>query len=111
EGRYEVPRLSARRIELGRLNELPAVGRDAKQGAGEIGCHDDRAVPAPGRAAKVLDRTKRLDATAVDRHGLELSAGDEAESAAVGRPEGQIGVGRPVERPRVERLECADPDF
>ncbi len=88
-----------------------AARRDPVDRRGRRGREEDHPGAAPGAAAAVVGAGERLRRTAREIHPHELAVGEEAEGAAVGRPErepGALGAGK---GPGLQRGERAHPDL
>ena len=108
--REAMGRLAALRVERRDRYGGPARRRHAEDRIGRGGREEDRPVAGPRASAARCRRAEHLGRAAVRVDLPELPAGEEAEEAAVGRPEGERRVLGPRERLGREGVERPDPE-
>ena len=100
-------------VERGHGRRGAAAGARAKDRGALVGREQDGAVAPPRTAVRRRRVGDFVDLSRGERDRLELAAGEEAERAAVGRPEHSAGARarRAFERLRLQRVEAAHHDF
>lgn len=108
--RPSVTGLASRRVESRHRRRSAAGARNSIERTIRKGREKDRTVLTPGTTAaarRIADRLRRASG-GVDP--LQLPIGEEADEAAVGRPEREGGILGPRERLEGERIERTDPE-
>jgi len=102
-------------IAIGRERRLVgaagSVLPDAPEGSVRVRCEQDHAVGVPRAAAAIWRRSQHGRGTASTIDALQLIENEESQGTPVGRPERIRGSLRTCNRPRVDRVERADPEL
>src|SRR5262245_50871315 len=100
-------------IEMSQSHGLASVFRNSKETRRRLSCaaEDDRVIATPGRrAVHVTDVADCLRNSAGEFDLLQFALRDEADIAAVRRPEWCAAAGRLRDLPAGQRIERANPD-